>query len=640
MDPDNIDRKMMSQLGSTEQNGSITPEESSLVVPKNSDLSKSSKSDEGCKMSNHQKTSDDGLESSSTKESSSTPSPPSQERSPLHNTKPNEQPSKSNEKEEKEKGEKDSKEEKSKLRKGKWTVEEEQYTAHIIKCFNDGLLTLPEGSTLRGYLADRLNCNPMRITKKFTGACGLTRRVYHLHDRRNASPAEVERAKAELNHLEQRFRMRVEQEQSGLPLSHRDGIFHSSQVQSGISPSIPLQHHTPATYLHPWTQSPGGGRQLHTRQSSQFPFSSQVGHWMLPNPVDTLPTASIANTVIHGDTSAQFLTNLLTSYLAQVAAASMAAPSTLLPQQQQQQPQISKRLETTVPQKGCAHEEKVGTKYENLLSAHEQLSSQNPTGRLSSANQPRKGRSPENDVHSHLSPVQQLQRGYEAHLESLRKSSSTEPVFYSKVPKPDTSMVKKLALKATKDDKGTTKSQGKRSEDDEGTILLLDFMKSAQRACGDPPTDTKRRGDKTALRAAAVPEKGYSDLDPPSSTSANELRIQSSENPEREKKYRLQPVAVTDTSTMSRSETSSRTSSQPTESSSSIEDSDSKSDKTDPSSGEESEKESAGNIRYTGPPRKRLKKNSSVKEFTAQNLAEHSRMMDKRNTVEDKDIDN
>lgn len=145
----------------------------------------------------------------------------------------------------------------------------------------------------------------MRITKKFTGACGLTRRVYHLHDRRNASPADVERAKAELNHLEQRFRMRVEQEQSGLPLSHRDGIFHHSQVQNGINPSISLQHQTPTTFLHPWAQSlpdmstsqlllgvPPGGRQLHTGASSPYPFSTHLGPWMLPNPTDSLSAVS------------------------------------------------------------------------------------------------------------------------------------------------------------------------------------------------------------------------------------------------------------------------------------------------------------------------------------------------------------
>jgi hypothetical protein len=58
----------------------------------------------------------------------------------------------------------------------------------------------------------------MRITKKFTGACCLGRRAYHLRDRPRASSAEVEMANLELLHLEQRFRLRVEHEQTGLPL--------------------------------------------------------------------------------------------------------------------------------------------------------------------------------------------------------------------------------------------------------------------------------------------------------------------------------------------------------------------------------------------------------------------------------------
>jgi hypothetical protein len=99
-------------------------------------------------------------------------------------------------------------------------VEEEEYTSRIIQHFSAGLLTLPEGATLRSYLADKLNCDPMRITKKFTGACCLGKRVYNLRDRPQASHGvETEMAKAEVDHLEKRFRtMLVEQhgqQQSG-----------------------------------------------------------------------------------------------------------------------------------------------------------------------------------------------------------------------------------------------------------------------------------------------------------------------------------------------------------------------------------------------------------------------------------------
>jgi len=68
------------------------------------------------------------------------------------------------------------------LRKGKWTPEEEEYTGKIIHFFNTGALALPEGTTLRAYLAEKLHCDPMRITKKFTGSSCLGKRVYHSSD--------------------------------------------------------------------------------------------------------------------------------------------------------------------------------------------------------------------------------------------------------------------------------------------------------------------------------------------------------------------------------------------------------------------------------------------------------------------------
>jgi hypothetical protein len=96
-------------------------------------------------------------------------------------------------------------------------VEEEEYTSRIIHYFNTGLLTLPEGATLRSYLADKLNCDPMRVTKKYAGASCLGRRVYHFHNRPQPTVAQIQLAKAELDLLEQRFRQRVEEGRSGGP---------------------------------------------------------------------------------------------------------------------------------------------------------------------------------------------------------------------------------------------------------------------------------------------------------------------------------------------------------------------------------------------------------------------------------------
>jgi hypothetical protein len=59
-------------------------------------------------------------------------------------------------------------------------------------------------------LADKLNCDPMRVTKKYAGASCLGRRVYLFRDRIQPTIAEIQLAKQELDHLEQRFRLRIE----------------------------------------------------------------------------------------------------------------------------------------------------------------------------------------------------------------------------------------------------------------------------------------------------------------------------------------------------------------------------------------------------------------------------------------------
>merc|ERR1711865_813203 len=55
------------------------------------------------------------------------------------------------------------------LRRGHWTPEEEVYAEKLIQEFKSGLLPLPAGTSLRTYLATLLNCDPMRISKKFEG---------------------------------------------------------------------------------------------------------------------------------------------------------------------------------------------------------------------------------------------------------------------------------------------------------------------------------------------------------------------------------------------------------------------------------------------------------------------------------------
>jgi hypothetical protein len=61
------------------------------------------------------------------------------------------------------------------IRKGKWSPTEEAYTLRLMAEFKNGRLPppIPEGTTLRQFLAQALNCDPLRISKKFAGAAQI-----------------------------------------------------------------------------------------------------------------------------------------------------------------------------------------------------------------------------------------------------------------------------------------------------------------------------------------------------------------------------------------------------------------------------------------------------------------------------------
>ena len=84
-------------------------------------------------------------------------------------------------------------------RRGKWTLEEEEYVARVIQDFNSGYLNAPAGYTLRSYLSDKLQCDPMRITKKFTGESCIGKRVFHPAVRSAANAAAIDKAQVRLS---------------------------------------------------------------------------------------------------------------------------------------------------------------------------------------------------------------------------------------------------------------------------------------------------------------------------------------------------------------------------------------------------------------------------------------------------------
>ncbi|KAF4045919.1 hypothetical protein GN244_ATG01753 [Phytophthora infestans] len=52
------------------------------------------------------------------------------------------------------------------LRSGVWSLAEEEYAAALVSFFLEGLLDLPEGLTLRKFLAEKLRCNRRRVSMK------------------------------------------------------------------------------------------------------------------------------------------------------------------------------------------------------------------------------------------------------------------------------------------------------------------------------------------------------------------------------------------------------------------------------------------------------------------------------------------
>jgi len=64
------------------------------------------------------------------------------------------------------------------LRRGKWTNEEQAYAARLIHDFEAGILPLKNGTTLRAFLAKKLNCGPMRISKKFAGNQSIGKQIF------------------------------------------------------------------------------------------------------------------------------------------------------------------------------------------------------------------------------------------------------------------------------------------------------------------------------------------------------------------------------------------------------------------------------------------------------------------------------
>eukprot|EP00537_Pseudo-nitzschia_pungens_P013966 CAMPEP_0172383664 /NCGR_PEP_ID=MMETSP1061-20121228/1523_1 /TAXON_ID=37318 /ORGANISM="Pseudo-nitzschia pungens, Strain cf. pungens" /LENGTH=786 /DNA_ID=CAMNT_0013111989 /DNA_START=203 /DNA_END=2563 /DNA_ORIENTATION=+ len=682
---------------------------------------------------------------------------------------------------------------KQKLRKGKWTIEEEEYTSRIIQYFSTGLLTLPDGATLRSYLAEKLNCDPMRITKKFTGACCLGRRAYHLRDRPRASPAEVEMASFELMHLEQRFRLRVEHEQTGLPLPPRHELLASQPppTASAVIPSLfSFQQGSAFKAANPWIQnqmiapSPGqasllpGPTGIIPNAGVPSPASNLaathpsilLGQILLQNPAERTQASNPSSTPIAAAAPdpLQVLNNLVASYAISQAitqqqaglavlrppgsntsprnngtlgaitsnsappsrtfnfnvpdiAANVTRTSPPIPmeqrseqvqlyrqQQQQQQQQLPQKKpqqpesNKTIPSTAALsrkeeRKKKLKAAFEEQQRAlrlafeksledakdweddQQELASStanlNPANATTSAASASKN---SNALLENVSPAEQLQRSYEAHLASLQKAEEQSMKKISSKPSSPVLSPSEPAARieagGNKTDEPKTKekreSSQKKTSDEEAAVILLGVLNSirglresyedaVEAKVGDNKMTNKSNEENKNIPASIPGTQLISSARQESSKETAEVSSDSSNRDgERKKrkdhdlshkaingrrqtsdpitslshfqssKRKVKPASVT--------ETSSSTSSQPTieQSSSSLEDS--KSDKSSSDYTDESEKasdESEGKLSVSiraskGPPRKRLKGFHEPHEFTRENLMAHSKRMD------------
>jgi hypothetical protein len=284
-----------------------------------------------------------------------------------------------------------------------------------------------------------------------------------------------------------------------------------------------------------------------------------------------------------------------------------------------------------------------------------------------------------------ISPAEQLQRSYEAHLASLRRDEQQQASLKpSPKPPPSTSTSTSVAprienVQNRPENQQKTKKQEQpiqekaKTPDEEAGTILLGFLNSLRESFQDAVESkdgrkitTEGRNDYDNKNEKYVAANPATDLIPTDNANNNKepstamtgvssdlssrnrgrrnsnnhssnIRRQNSDPmtslshfQTSKKRKKIKPASVT--------ETSSSTSSHPTteQSSNSSSQEDSKSDKMGNSSSEESsEKESVESSTTTsrrtskGPPRKRLKGFHESHEFTRENLMAHSKRMDR-----------
>ncbi|CAB9510822.1 expressed unknown protein [Seminavis robusta] len=118
------------------------------------------------------------------------------------------------------------------VHQGKWTPEEEAYVEALVEEFKLGLLPLAEGTSLRTFLSKMLNCQPMRISKKFVGSNYNGKQVY-VRRKNSLSNEEVRSRRAKLQELERKFLAKAS------PMSAMASSENNNNIPGGGGDAVP-----------------------------------------------------------------------------------------------------------------------------------------------------------------------------------------------------------------------------------------------------------------------------------------------------------------------------------------------------------------------------------------------------------------
>ncbi|CAB9498461.1 RING [Seminavis robusta] len=164
----------------------------------------------------------------------------------------------------------------SSLYSGKWTLEEETYVSFLCEEFRAGSLAVPEGKSLRCFLADQLGCNAKRISKKYERT-GYNGKLQYIDRRRTMTPQDLKKCNEKMQVLEQKFRESREtlklvensRKRTVPSVTPNPPVFHSDAVTAALS-----------AYLQP------AAKRARTAASMILtnPAPIHLGHIAAPNP--------------------------------------------------------------------------------------------------------------------------------------------------------------------------------------------------------------------------------------------------------------------------------------------------------------------------------------------------------------------